>query len=290
MDPEQRSLKAGRRWLDEVTSGASAVPKHLYHYTSGEGLHGILRSSALWGSNFAFMNDRSEFQYAIRVARARLTEASRLKPDPGWLRSFDVAQKLLDAPKNDAYLTCFCEDADLLSQWRGYGSQDSRYCIEFLADQLIPQAGVWPPQAVLYDRNAQNRLLDRLIELHMELVGSLDRGSDHDLARVGANIAIVALPTLARFKDLAFNEEREWRCVSIHTLPYSDDEIEFTISSGMMRPYRVLMKSADKLPITRVIAGASRSDTQAVKSARLMLNKFGYRNVKVVTSRVPLNS
>jgi hypothetical protein len=43
----------------------ASPPAELYHYTSGAGLHGILESNALWGGNYAFMNDRSEFAYAL---------------------------------------------------------------------------------------------------------------------------------------------------------------------------------------------------------------------------------
>ena len=38
----------------------SEVYKHLYHYTTWDGLHGILQSQSMWGTHCKFLNDYSE--------------------------------------------------------------------------------------------------------------------------------------------------------------------------------------------------------------------------------------
>jgi hypothetical protein len=51
-------------------------PKSLFHYTTAEGLYGILNSKRLWASHIFYLNDAMEFKYAVKLlkdeARARL--------------------------------------------------------------------------------------------------------------------------------------------------------------------------------------------------------------------------
>jgi hypothetical protein len=70
------------------------------------------------------------------------------------------------------------------------------------------------------------------------------------------------------------------------------DEIEFASGGGMIKPFLPLMTGPGdpkRLPVSRVIAGASRSKRQAIKAAELMLAKFGYPGVTVEPSKVPLS-
>lgn len=290
MNLQERLEAANAQWLVECGETLTKRPERLYHYTSGPGLFGILGSGTMWGTNFAFMNDRSEFEYGVNLTRGCLLAAGALLPDSGARRSLAVAHKALEMAPCDVYLTCFCEDGDLLSQWRGYGSPGSRYCIEFDASRLPIVAGVSPLNNVVYDQETHRRLLLRLLALMVEAVGDLPISAEDDIKRAASLIAAAAVPVLTRFKDQAFYEEREWRCVRIawHTEP---PEVEFCDVGGMMRPYQVLVKSSGRLPIFRVIAGASRSESQAIRSARLMLRRFGYAaDVEVVASRVPLQA
>jgi hypothetical protein len=68
----------------------------------------------------------------------------------------------------DLYLTCFCEEGDLLSQWRGYGGNDGRYCIQFDASRLWGTHGLVSPLVALPD--VQNRhilILDDILDRHV---------------------------------------------------------------------------------------------------------------------------
>lgn len=134
-------------------------------------------------------------------------------------------------------------------------------------------------------------LLERCIDLHINAM-STSRGVNlYDLAPFARCVVTCALDVVTRFKDGAFAEEREWRCVLPD--PGRDREkVRFAPSGGGMRPYRIVLQAADgqNLPITKIIAGASRSERQAVKSARLMLDRYGYNSVDVVPSRVPLHA
>jgi len=47
-------------------------PNVLYHYTSADGLIGILTSKSIWLTDLRYMNDLSELQYANQLIEKRL--------------------------------------------------------------------------------------------------------------------------------------------------------------------------------------------------------------------------
>lgn len=263
-------------------------PLHLFHYTSGTALHSILETSTLLGGNYAFMNDRSEFAYSSDVVRAVADSRT------GKSSSARVAEflKLVAGPLPlhvvDPYFVSFCEAGDLLSQWRGYGGTSGRYCIEFASRTLrrFSQA-VSPALPVMYDYDRQRAAWDYLVTLYVDLLGREESLKVQDAV---VSFFTTAIPTAVTFKRASFAEEREWRYVLI-TLANDTHDLTFFSSNGMMKPFKkILYGSArgEKLPISRVIAGASASERQEIRSAELMLRYFGYANVPVVLSDIPL--
>jgi hypothetical protein len=88
----------------------------LWHYTTFDGLDGILKKGALWLHDTAFMNDRTELVYLIN--NLRLTE-----------RTPEEQQGILRVIRDDewgwfgtAYVSSLIKKADLLSQWNAYGN------------------------------------------------------------------------------------------------------------------------------------------------------------------------
>src|SRR5215211_7755183 len=118
----------------------------VYHYTNAAGLLGIISTGQLWATDIEFLNDAEELTYAraavLADLRARADEIA--PPETGSedglradvLRS--IAEELEYPPQGEPsstyhiYATCFCEDGDLLSQWRAYGG-DGGYAIGFRA-------------------------------------------------------------------------------------------------------------------------------------------------------------
>ena len=50
------------------------IPEFLYHYTSQDGLLGIIESRSLWATNISYMNDATEFGLSVRLIRDRLLD------------------------------------------------------------------------------------------------------------------------------------------------------------------------------------------------------------------------
>jgi hypothetical protein len=121
-----------------ITKFVYSRPWLLYHYTDAAGLLGIVSSNRLWASDASFLNDPSEGL----LFPQRIIEFMPQKP--GGLTALEehiivlFEEGLRNHPKPvSAFTTSFCDDGDLLSQWRGYGSFGSGYAIGFEPDSLV---------------------------------------------------------------------------------------------------------------------------------------------------------
>ena len=265
-------------------------PDDLFHYTSGTALFGILSTSELWGGNFAFMNDKSEFEYGRSVLRKVLQESRTAATVNARKTVLGRASETMFR-RSDPYFVCFCEAPDLLSQWRGYGGNASRYCLRLRSDSLIEIGDdVDGPISVLYDAAFQRNIAATVIDRHIEALA--DSATDKDITDCISSMYATLSTRMIRFKDPAFAEEREWRCYALFEDDAHVNALKFLPSDGVIRPYLPMLRGSEeeggKLPITEVVVGAGRSDLHAMRSAELMLRHFGYEDVAVVSSKVPL--
>lgn len=159
-------------------------PSTLYHYTTAQGLLGLISERRLWATNARFMNDPSEIQYARRLIERELAEASvRHEEEIGRLSSnlvqrffLKLREKMYSFPKvkewtdnaigvfdeqGGAYIACFCRHPDLLSQWRGYGATGGGYAVGLASKQLARPAEGILLRKVIYDRRDQLKILRR---------------------------------------------------------------------------------------------------------------------------------
>src|SRR5580704_8956937 len=135
---------ASQTWLDRPAL-TKARPQRLFHYTSQAGLLGIVSSNVLWATNALYLNDSSELDYGLTVAREKLRSVlQRSDPVNELLRRTDDLLKLqVLLPNRSFYACCFCEESNLLSQWREYADRGGGYAIGFDTDDLM-RAGLKP--------------------------------------------------------------------------------------------------------------------------------------------------
>lgn len=101
----------------------------LYHYTTVNGLQGILETNRLWASAAYYLNDSSEVEYGSHLLHDELS-VWRTANQNNPCFAADVLQgldEIFSSPlsrisrTSTIYVTCFCENGNLLSQWRAYG-------------------------------------------------------------------------------------------------------------------------------------------------------------------------
>lgn len=186
-------------------------PAILYHYTNAAGLEGILKSRSLWGTQFDFLNDASEYDYAVGVLMECLPSSDL----------YDHHIQLEIARMFPHYVVSFCDSGDLLSQWRGYSSTNDAYAIGFRFDRLSKKADLERGGQFVkleYSRTAQKALLDKVL--------NRDGGSVSDAANL-----------LLRIKDEHFESEREWRLIAHSNALGDDSQVGFRTMKGHIVPY-----------------------------------------------------
>jgi hypothetical protein len=145
--------------IDQLAKTGRHPVGELFHYTTGEGLIGILESGELWATQVSCLNDSSEIRYALSMLRGFFTDKVT---DPGLdLDEKFVCERVVEDLSVDGALTsewfvaCFTEEKDDLSQWRAYGRGEGGYAIGF--DNARLQLGIAPEGShlavVCYDKN-----------------------------------------------------------------------------------------------------------------------------------------
>lgn len=87
----------------------------LYHYTTLDALHGIVKEGALWASDLRHMNDRAELWYALQNMYSLALKLW------GQSKNSQPLRAIFDPGSVAQFIVCLSQSRDQLSQWRAYG-------------------------------------------------------------------------------------------------------------------------------------------------------------------------
>jgi hypothetical protein len=210
-------------------------PGFLYHYTGQEGLLGIIGTSSLWATDIRYMNDATEFRLSLDLFKKRLwkeveKEFLLTPPYPVRIERAGVLWKFANEIAGmEIYATCFCENGDLLSQWRGYAASGYGYALG-LKSPILRNTVNGNPSLLLgkciYDAKSQGKIIGEAVEY------LLDEGpTDHD-ELIQEFLGVLTYG--AFFKHPSFIEEQEWRLISIYG---PSDKRHFRRGKSMIIPH-----------------------------------------------------
>jgi hypothetical protein len=301
----------------------------LYHYTNADGLKGILENDELWATSAYYLNDSAEVLYGYHVLHLALeTWLRQANPDATSI-SRGLAESLQRYFGHDAvernvitpiYLTCFCEEDNLLSQWRAYGSSGG-YNVGFTVPAegivygLIPEPRVYTARCVKveYEHGKQIQTILDILNFVLPIldeqpvtdaVRSIDALSPLGFGKLSGIIQELLVEESIGFKDAAFAVEKEWRFVvrSRELLKQGVDDgdhtklpIRFRTARGQLIPYIRLLPSkaampligdGSKLPIASVRCGPTGDRVSAWMAVRYLLDGQGYRSVRANRSEI----
>lgn len=267
------------------------LPKVLYHYTTAQGLLGILESHRLWATNLHFMNDFSELKYAGNLMDSMLQAA---------IQEDALEERISHSSFSDiwdlfsAYAVCFCEEGDQLSQWRNYSEKGTGYALGFDARKLNE---ILQPRQVEYVRENQIRAIKPAIENYVEQIkgylrlGSGEVGKDIEqkkLAEIAFDFYKKVFGYFFCFKHSAFSEEREWRMISVTPINDHIKDLHFRETQGTVVPFIEIGLPSSESIILEIVQGPRVDPELGKKSLELLLEKCGYKDVTVKLSNVPI--
>lgn len=298
----------------------------LYHYTTAEGLKGIIEDNELWATSAYLLNDSGEVTYGCDVLSEALTKyiAQKHCTDSSVTRGVVESlrnwfREVLPVRKDiqPIYVVCFCEDDNLLSQWRAYGEAGG-YSIGFAppAEDLLSNQGFKPEPNIYtskwvkveYDRNEQFRKLASLLnpivaifedQATAEAIRSVRDSLSFTYQQFLSAITDILFEEALAFKNEAFKVEKEWRVVVRQRLlirQATDDggrtgiPTYFRPSKGRIVPYIKLIPvhTDKKLPIVAIRSGPTLDQATASMAISMMLQTNGFAGVRVKGSDIPV--
>jgi len=298
----------------------------LYHYTSAEGLRGIVESKCLHASLAYLLNDSSEVLYGCDIVLSAIpqlkdaysgrttTLVSRVLDDLNASFSFESNRPTWT---HSIFVACFCASDNLLSQWRAYGQQGG-YSLGIAASpspNLQPEPKTFTARLIRVEYNRQTQI-QSCLQLLRDILSKI---SSEDLAIAVANqsqysfhkyekfytvIQDLLIEKIVGFKNPAFAEEREWRLVArqrelmkqgIDDGGKSPTEVYFRTSRGLVIPYiKLVPRQGPQIPgqapflLSSIRFGPTLNRSKGEASLRMMLEMNDIKNVVIDGSDIPV--
>lgn len=255
------------------------------YYCNQEIFFSLIKNKRFWLTSLTQSNDHLEGQWALNewLSRFGSSKPERLK----MIGARSLVANVLDS--NFALGTCFSEDDDLLSQWRGYANDGSGFSVSFSTDILKNmtrrQISFTKINYGYKDANEQNRVLHKLANAFMDDAAKYEGDptgivtatleypdGKHELQRE-------AVKGLFTIKNEAFHEEKEWRLYLFEPEERIVD-LKFRVSAAGLSPYQELEFPSEAIVSVRL--GPTNKTPEKVLNAFLKANDI---NAKVLKSR-----
>jgi len=267
-------------------------PRHLFHYTDLEAVKGILTSKSLWLSKFTSSNDISEIRLAIQHFQAFVAKEARDfgEEEASLLR--EAASRLEGFRNTNICLASFCEEDDLLSQWRAYGNDGRGIALGFSTPGLqeVAKRHKLSLYRCVYDPKEQERIAADLVKLLLKAARARAARSAAGRERLLEKFIGLFLHVAPVIKDHRFGEEREWRLVS-EALPFADRGM-FPVLKGNQASVKYAIRLANGARghsdvISRVTIGPTLDPHNVYDAIALLVLRTGFEVKKVAISGIP---
>lgn len=286
----------------------------LYHYTTAEGILGIVENGEFVATKSDFLNDKLEFQYAVEVME-RLMEryivneslrerfSEKLKAEIARLGIISSTATPASGEEMSFYVVAFSKQQNNALLWAEF--TDFRgYCLEFDYEKIVEgfHHRLFLHGTVIYDEKEQmNALLEGLLscirnlaeEGARDLQGFFEEEpltSEDSLDKLVEIMAVVCSVYAMFFKKSFFAGEEEYRFVfSPIRKGETEEQPRFRLLNQIFLPY-IKVKLAGQsgsIPLQSVMVGAKNNSDIAVRGMKYFLQTKGL-DIPVLLSDVPL--
>jgi hypothetical protein len=271
-------------------------PAILYHYTTLDGLNGIIKDKKLWMSDFRYMNDSNEFWHGVGLFlnsflseehQTFFNKENRIVSTKQLFQSFI---KLI-ASQHPAFITCFSEENDLLDLWRGYGKKGG-YSLGIKTEALSNPFTVW--DKVDYTDNAFN--LNNDIEKLSEFVNQTFTDEQDFRKKLASNeyknFLLRPLGYCNLVKHNGFANEKEWRFFTLFSQDKNQEfvkSLEFIPNASLLKPIMHLSIDTVQYPdwLKSITVGPMAYQELAATSLEMFLKSQNLEKVEVICSEIP---
>lgn len=216
----------------------------IYHYTSADGIIGILREEQLWFTNIYFLNDRNEIFYTYELVKEILKELSNQIDKKLANKIKQRCNYMLDKKyfrnekeiwyRTEYYIASFSTDSDNIALWNYYTKSDiTGYNLEFFPS-TFDSTNLVAKGKVCYDNELQKQLLKEIILNCNEKYANSVNEKENIVLDLYENLIIYSL----FFKDNLYKVENEYRIImSVHNVSNEEKECCYRQKNGLIIPY-----------------------------------------------------
>jgi hypothetical protein len=289
-----------------LTALEAQTPSPIFHYTSENGLKGILNAGTFWLTDAFQLNDPTELMHGLKILNVVIADVT--KGGPPELALFrDKMKRFIDqggVRKSAHYFVgSFSLLGDDLPQWRSYADGARGFAFQFDAG-ILEQSFAQPRGSafstatfpVNYDDNEITNLYRSLVNLVAPLVSlPLQRQMTSDELRayivsLDVRFALGALHRNLFFKHPGYSSEREYRFLQVHQA-FEDQPVETQLrqrgnETVRFRSLDWLAKAPNALQAV-VIGPASVGLPAPRLRAREWLDAAGLQHVPIRDSELP---
>lgn len=272
----------------------------LFHYTTLEGLKGIVGSCNIWASDLGFLNDPEEIKYGLckiqGYVKRRLGNFSigiERNVHDAIMGAADIGKVSTKGKFSRFFAFSLSEAEDNLGQWRGYGPNGDGVSIGFDHEVIARRASEQFFKFIKcrYEPEEQEALISAFVD---RALTHLKDGNPVDSAYnswINPGVQVLAF----MFKRKAFDAEKEWRLViGPQPLNCSDDAFcntRFRMRNRELIPYIEfgLDSDDDQFPINHVRIGPGPNSELKELAVRGLVTKVA-SPIKVELSSITLRS
>jgi hypothetical protein len=264
--------RAGR--IIGVNMNTRVKPETLYHYTTLEGLLGILSQNVLWATKIQYLNDASELTKPIEIAVKMVEDMQKSS-----VLSVETKKSLSEGIEQlnfwrevNLCVASFCEEGDLLSQWRGYGSFGSAFSVGFKTEKIqdtISKNGFELIQCKYLDDAGYSEAVDHLFW------SAVAESMKND--KTNSDFLGMFIKSIAGIKLKCFQEEKEWRIISSRPIQYDNPNFKFRTGKSMIIPYYAL--PLDPSSIVEIVIGPCQHPGLVKSALNGLATKYNLKNI-----------
>ena len=276
----------------------------IYHYTKPEKLLDILSGETIRFSNVLYLNDKDEVAYSYKLIVQLIDKTENLNVElfekihnHFWAKYKYIVDGNNDFENNIEYFTTsFSSDSDNLTLWNNYakGKNYTGYNIGFNKKKLIKdmESKNYLPiyGSVIYDRQKQTKIILSIFKKWnslFERASKCKRVSKVKLFNILFELIDVLNIVSIFFKNPEFKNEHEYRIVFVNAFDTDKSKpTKIVEKNGLFVPY--LEYNFDKSSVSSVNIGPTLNETIFFTSTNRMLLNFGYENIEVNRSKIPL--
>ena len=306
--------------MSNSASDTNTPPDILYHYTTQSGLLGIIESNSIRATDIFYLNDATEYNYALNLMLDKINELTESLP-PKKTPTFALVtgshrpakkdinqikhefleeiQKILQSFKQlntkeffSIFVCSFSQKGDHLGQWRGYCPNGNGFSIGFNREKLtaLMKKGHFNLVKCIYEKKAQIKIIAKIFNISLkELESKFQKeGKITELFDSAFETAFNLIETAPKFKDVSFKDEKEWRFIA--RIDSKSKKIRYRKGMSMITPYisiELLNESISTIPITHLIVGPTPHKELASTSVKAMLINKVLTDCEFTSSKIP---